>query len=110
MIAAIVILLIIAYTIGAGIARGYANVKFSGDWISYDDVKRTFTTLLWPLALIFLPISELTTNTINNQATKKLKKNKKKIEDIKQIRIQLEESEEELKAAEEELERELQQR
>lgn len=110
MIALITILSILGYTMGAGIARGYARVKFDGDWHSDDDVKRVFVSLFWPLALIYVPLSEFTFNTINNRAAKKLKKNQKRLQDIEKVRVQLKESEEELQAAEEELERELRQR
>jgi hypothetical protein len=107
----IALLYLFLYFIIAALVNGYARTVYDGDWMGDDDLKRFFCTVLWPIGLawlwVFRPISNFSFNTIEKQASKKVIKNQARLQEINKVRVSLEQSNQELREAEEELEREL---
>lgn len=101
---------VITYLVISAFYHGYLRTVYK----SGDDIPRFFSTIGWPLSMVwlwmFIPISNLSFSTLTNRAFRKVKKNRARLEEINKVRISVEQSKRELREAEEELEQELSER
>jgi hypothetical protein len=109
MIALIVSAIIIGYVAVAGVVHGWLITRPSikNDWLEPAIV---LGTVFWPFVPFFvmaIAISNRTSSAIEKRAAKNIDKTKARIDEIKKVRVAVEQSKRELHEAEEELEREL---
>ena len=121
MLTLIIILSLLGYGVGISVAHGYARgrwidpkIRPDSSYLSGKDYyapERFFFSLLWPFSLIFFGLFENTDkwsfNTFHKRAQKATEYYKTRVEQVKQTHEALKISQQELDAAQEELEKEL---